>query len=632
MDGRRGDWVKELGKIAESYLEDDGLELAKTWYEETLDTAWEYVVFVVRRCYILALILEEITGKRMEKESRAAFLTDASFYLRCEEMAQRFRETGCFPNTLLCDDVLVHGRNLNHLLSSIQKKLCELLPEYDGKEIENALVRAVRIHVIQRTDLKLLLAGRYASKLQYKKVVRPVMLHKISAETSGLLSASGMANACYIFSEHFSDEDFLKITDMGKWEEEGGVVSSFQNVLEYSWIRPVGADGRVKAVFTFRMFPDRVHGGYRAIPFVFLPNLGREETAGILDEVLEKIGKNHPCGEWLQELEKIEGKRSFNELLSLIISNTVLQEFNEHYGIHPDQEDRRREIHKLARNYNQRGIEETEQYLSYMIDGNFFKVEELERILEKYILEERYIVQLRKGKAEELSKEKISRIVKREERFFYEKGRRDEQQAYELSRYLYIQDIWRVDRFVRGLCFDIRQLFEGFSYQGFVYGMAYFLQMMDAGILSLSSYASRNIRVVGYAQFLKAGEMSLFLLPLEFYGYIPMLTAIQRRGEKLKGGIKGEIARFRESGYSNIGEEQWSDIIDFVETLQGIGQSPEDWDEDFLSKKDFSLEEGDSEISKLMAFVNEQIEYRNKYIEYTNSREGYAAYIENLNY
>lgn len=624
----RGGRVKDLGTMAETLLGNEGLEQAKKWYEETLDAAWEYVVFVVRRCYILALILEEITGKCMEEESNAAFLTDAAFYLRCEEMAQRFRETERFPSILLCDDVLVHGRNLNHLLSSIQKKLYELLPEYDRKEIDDALVKAVRIHVIQRADLKLLLAGRYASKLQYKRIVRQVTMHKTSEQISELLSASGMANACYIFSEHFSNAEFLK----EKWEERGCVSSSFQNVLEHSWVQPIGTGGRVKAVLTLRIFQDSAHGGYRAIPFAFLPNLGREETAGIFNEILETIGKDHPCGKWMQELERIEGKRSFNELLSLIISNVVLQEFNVRYNIQPDQQDYQHEIRKLARNYNQHDLWETEQYLNYLIGNKLFGQEELERILEKYISDERYIVQLREGNTEELSRERIRQIVKREESFFYEKGRRDEQQAYELSRYLYVPDIWRVDRFVRGVCFDLRQLFEGYSRQEFVYGMAYFLQMMDAGILSLSSYASQNIRVVGYAQFLKAGEQSLFLLPMEHYSYVPMLTAMQRRGEQLKGGLKGEIARFRESGYSNIGEEQWNDIMDFVETLQGIGQTPEDWDEDFLRKKDFSLEEGDSTISKLKAFVNEQIEYRKKYMEYTDSRKGYAAYIENMDY
>lgn len=624
--------MKELEKIAESLLESDGLEQAKKWYEETLDPIWEYVVFVVRRCYILALVLEKITGKCMEKESRAAFLTDAAFYLRCEEMAQRFRETECFPNMLLCDDVLVHGRNLNHLLGSIQRKLYELLPEYDRKKIDNAFVKAVRIHVVQRSDLKLLLEGSYVSKLQYKKVVRPVMLHKASVRASELISACGMANACYIFSEHFSRAEFLGKTDIEKWGEGEVVTSSFQNVSEYSWVWPIGTNGRVKAVFTLRMFQDSVHGGYRAVPFIFLPNLGREETAGIFNEVLGKIGKDHPCGKWLQELERIEGKRSFNELLSLIISNVVLQEFNIRYDIQPDQLDRQHEIRKLARNYNQYGLEKTEQYLDYLIGSRMFRLEELERILVTHISEERYIVQLREGSAEELSREKIRHIVKREESFFYEKGRRDEQQAYEASRYLYIPDVWRLDRFVRGACFDLRQLFDGYSRQEFAYGMAYFLQMMDAGILSLSSYASQNIRVVGYAQFLKAGEKSLFLLPLEFYIYIPMLTAMQYRGEQLKGGMKGEIARFRESGYSDIEKGQWDDIIDFVETLQGIGQTPADWDEDFLSKKDFSLEEGDSEISKLAAFVNKQIEYRKKYIEYTDSGKGFAAYIENMNY
>ena len=54
-----------------------------------------------------------------------------------------------------------------------------------------------------------------------------------------------------------------------------------------------------------------------------------------------------------------------------------------------------------------------------------------------------------------------------------------------------------------------------------------FLQMMDAGGTTVSSYAPNNVNVVGFAQYTKAGEQSLMILPLRLYDYIPMLDRIE---------------------------------------------------------------------------------------------------------
>ena len=71
----------------------DNYEGIKKWYMSIVDNAQRYTVFMVRRSYLLALLMEEITQKKMTNslgvinQSDKEFLTDAAFLMRCDELA-----------------------------------------------------------------------------------------------------------------------------------------------------------------------------------------------------------------------------------------------------------------------------------------------------------------------------------------------------------------------------------------------------------------------------------------------------------------------------------------------------------------------------------------------------------------
>ena len=145
------------------------LKEMEDWYLETLEDKWEYVFFVVRRSYMLALLMEEITGKKMEECGHAVFLTDAAFILNCKHLADYYRKRNRFPQILLCDDALVHGRNINQILQQAEERLCEILDDKDSSVIRGALAEAVKIQVYVRADTQLLLLSRYEAKLKYAR-------------------------------------------------------------------------------------------------------------------------------------------------------------------------------------------------------------------------------------------------------------------------------------------------------------------------------------------------------------------------------------------------------------------------------------------------------------------------------
>ena len=118
----------ELKNITSQMFEPEIFNDMCEWYLDTTSGEWKYVVFVVRRSYILAQILEKITQKYMAKVAGTIYLTDAAFLLCCDAFAEYYRKNGRFPKILLCDDFFIHGRNINHILEGIEKRLMKLLP------------------------------------------------------------------------------------------------------------------------------------------------------------------------------------------------------------------------------------------------------------------------------------------------------------------------------------------------------------------------------------------------------------------------------------------------------------------------------------------------------------------------
>lgn len=605
-----------LEKDASLLLGRDVLDGLKEWYNDTLKCEWKYVVYMVRRSYMLALIMEELTGKKMEESSDAVFLTDAAFLLRCEELAEEYELNGCFPKILLCDDVCLHGRNFNHYIEALEERLYELLSNYDQEEIRNALVEAIRLHVYVRSDGALLLLGRYELRLHHKGRKSAAFLHKISNSFSSLILHADMAYAGYIYSESVSGENIQKI------DLQDYIGTEYQNTRQYARIGFVGTGEEKKAAFTLRIVQNINQKGYRVIPFVFLPNLNQEETWDLLDNlifVLREHGISEDFCRTLRELEAKPGKRSFNEWLSLIFSQAVLQEFNEKYQIQPEKKMAEQEIRKLARNYNWHNLEETESLLKEVIQKCHLRISELSQIIDKSIPSSRKILKLRLEQNQEVSGERQNQIKEKLEDYFYIAGSKEELSAFELAKKPYYPTPKRSERVVRECGFILEELCRGFTEAETRYAIAYFLQMMDAGVLSLSSFASNNIIVVGFSQFAKAGEQSLLIRPLRMYEWIPVLAWIQQRCESYDLDIREEMQRYSRSEWCDLSQEQIDKSIRFLEEIGTIGQKAEDWNENYLEKKDLVKKRDESKITSVIVFLDKQSQHVKRYEAYTKA-------------
>lgn len=98
---------ENLRSVAERILGHDCVEDLLDWYGEITDGDCQFVVFVVRRCYLLVLILAKILGipdsyvRRDEETSGIKFLTDAASLLQCKQLAAYYREKSPFQGSFL---------------------------------------------------------------------------------------------------------------------------------------------------------------------------------------------------------------------------------------------------------------------------------------------------------------------------------------------------------------------------------------------------------------------------------------------------------------------------------------------------------------------------------------------------
>lgn len=539
------------------------------WYDYMLQKRWKYVAYAAKESYALAQIMSQISGKIMEQESHAVFLTDGALYLHCGCLADYFKKYRKFPEILLCDCVMLHGRSVNHVLDAMEKELCRVLPEFSRERVIMAFADAITVHVYVRTARPLILFSRYEKNMHFVKKEDPAFCHQVSSDISSLLLYEGMAGTGCIFTIHISDEDGMKIHDLDSY-----VKTVYQNTIQYIKLDYIKDGSRVCAVFSLRLVKAMGQDGYHAVPFVFLPNLDSEETKMLSAWLKEKIADSSYAS-FLDGLECLHGKRSFNEIVSMLLSNAVLQSFCKRYGIKADKMDEEKSLARLSRNYNQKGFAWTKQMLDYMLHKEMFSVEEAGEFLIRNLKSERKLFNLEGFSC--LNKQEEDEIKKKIEGVFYNCGLQDEKSAYDLSLGPYYQTNLRICRKMKNLCFAIEKLNTGCTQQESMLILSYLLQIMDAGAADISSFPPANIKVLGYAQFIGAGWQSFALKPLYMNEYIPMLDAMQSVCSHWLVSFSKELDEYLNAFPEHYPDETLMQIHELAEDLKSVGQMPSDW-------------------------------------------------------
>lgn len=611
MDGN-----KDLRALALKHLGAKDLDGLLEWYDECIKADARYVVFVVRRSYILSLILESLTGRSMTDGLGKTYVTDSAFLLCCEELANYYEAHSSFPKIMLCDDLLIHGRNLNRVIEAAEDRLQELLPKEDKDVICEAFSDAIQIRVYcLASNDHLLLRTEYMQDAECVIKYEPIKWRELSSHISSLIVESGIANATYVASEVISKEECERVIE----SDAGYQRWIFQNVEGYIKVDFL-CDERegVCAIYTIRLLKNKLNDSYRVIPFVFMPNLDNLETL-FLFNCIKQLGLENGYSELfferLKDLYSINGKRAYNEWVTLIICQAVLQEFNRRYNIKTDdficggsyKSEYYREIVKLSRNYRFDSTDSHIVFLETCIKEKpiFSDMEKLSDILRQCGFNRRIIIL----GDQSIDKRQIRSIF---ENYFYEQGYEEELDAV---RYRGEPSMQRgvSRRSVRGCCFIFKELLSQVSLESARYGVSIFLLMMDAGVLALSSHPAREINVVGYAQFAKAGEQSLLLRPLRYMEYIPFLSIAYDWCKQFNRDFIEHLAILKETKFCDIPSRIMDKLISFIEDIDFIEEKIVDWNGSYYEKIDFGFETSSQEDDIDKQYKLEQS--KNKHVE-----------------
>lgn len=588
------------------------VEELKKWYYDILMKNCRYVAFVVRRSYMLALIMEELIGQKMVDTEDKEYLTDAALILRCEEMSKIYLQTGYFPKIVLAEDTVLHGRGINHLIECLEKQLSLYLPDVPMNEIKTKLAQAIEIVMYVRYDGDLLLFGRYELRMKCVRYENYDFIHLLSDSISRIVSSSGMANASYIYSEEIRPRTFknINLSDYVK--------TNYHNIIEYTKTDFITHGNDVKGICTIRLISDEYKKSYRAIPLIFVPDLDESKTDYIINYIRKTVEiKNEDLLSVYQEfidLYTFEGKRSFNEALTLILSQAVLNDFNKENGIVPSQTDVNAELDKLARNYNQYGFNNTKMWLHAITQVPLLDLQDVKNIINTCVSDDDIIFSFN-NQINYLNNDNWEKDIRNNiEDYFYRQGVEEEISAFELSKGLYYNTPLRSERAVEENGCILKRLLKDYDPARARFGVAYYLQMMDAGILTISSFAKNRENVKGFIQYAKAGELSLLTRVVRIFEYDVLFKKMQRHCWNHNLEFYNVLYIYLTEDAKHIDVEMKENILEYIRNLDKMGQSINDWPNNCLQRFDFKKD--NPEFGDLIKLFNRQNEYAKCFEEY----------------
>lgn len=379
-----------------------------------------------------------------------------------------------------------------------------------------------------------------------------------------------------------------------------------------------------KAIVTLRVVKNNGCEGYRVIPFIFMPNLGEYETNVILDSMtrrMENVDINRNFIQLLYYLKDIRGKRTFNELITLWLSQAILQDFYIENNMHNFKLDED-EICKLARNFNCgnilgfSGLESYKEMIRTVVLKQVFTINDIVQIVNNSILDKRKLLCITADNDNNITEKSKQQIRERLEDYFYDTASQHEKKAYMISQKPYYLTSERSEINVRGCGFILREINNGYTKSQAAYSITLFLADDGCRSVNIIFVCFKKIRVVGFSQFAKPGEQSLLLLPLRMYEWIPLICKVQWYCKWHGREFENEIYKYGSNKECDIDANCIEKIVQFVKKLSSMGQEAVEWTGNYINKKEIPNLEGMSDRMTRFHFMEKQLAHVKQYMNY----------------
>ncbi len=332
-DGTR----KKILKYLNSALGDTFYTEAEGFFVSIWESPAKYKVFLVRRCF--NLMYSFFRGKYANniKKITDTFYTDSSILANSAEIGDFYIKNGVFPDIMIVDDLLIHGRTISGtiegLISNVYAYLSKTGIEDSETAIVDKLLQSLSIHVIAMNNKPMLLRNEFYQRLvrdpESRDIWFPQKWHELSFFISLSAAEGYFSNTSYVLSLYESDKKNTLHNDF----EQAALNLGFE---EYTWnrrfnykvlIKPLyDTHGNVAAFYTLRLAQNGIDGKYRIAPLIIMSDFRYDPNEN-------GNKKNVHFNELLNRISSRQGdKRLKSELLYLLLSHNLLLLLQEKIG------------------------------------------------------------------------------------------------------------------------------------------------------------------------------------------------------------------------------------------------------------------------------------------------------------
>lgn len=576
-----------------------------------------YKVFMARRAFNLNYAFMDITAAHYKAEYKTeGIISNTALLLCAEEIAEYYRRTGDFPQIILADDLLIHGRGIMKLINNLESLVAGFLRGMQNCTVSEGTIHSKLLGVISIYVYAQNLDGILLDKQASLKSVLQLPIAKLRAlsqKISRALQRCGVANTSYVLSAELPWGFYQQEYERGI--EEGTLFPYRGNTLRYYYCR--SRENFLSTVRFYRSDGSVSPMGIATSLTVFGDIAYQEDDPNCAFNAL--------CRDVAKELHSIIPYSRINsilcyqdkfltrpraQLLSYLLSIIGYCEFYRKKVSDNSQALYKSLIqsdyHKIAANFDR------PQKLQCEFVQLFRHVSQAENLFSSRIYElmERYAGELRENAWQGLddvplgdwipgetggSPQRTEQLHEFAEDIFYEVGMDAECDANQCAQQEAAFDPTKPGNdFIR-----LERYLSIMKHYGsrFPSSIGCVLNLMDSGLMAMNldlAPSGEAIRCI-----LKAGELSTFVLPRRFSVFVPALSTVEREYAKVGTSRRAVISRFidylRDHCYQQDGSDSPEDLSLLAKLSRSkvpllymyvVGQRFRDWDVNLLTEED----------------------------------------------
>lgn len=313
-----------------------------------------FIAFITRRCHILCEIYyrslqdpqewksifntyfatkgfldSDDLHKRLSEIYKNYFITDIALKMMGEDLVKEYLRSGNMRKLLIVDELLIHGRAVNHFLYDLESSMRQALNRFtdDSNEsiigFDDVFSRQVEVHIYICNSEKILLLPRYQKMVKKRKECKPHIWREFSIRLAHKISTSDVNNVAYSWSFRTNENSTLFSTPNETGTFQRFVTKMYKTELEsFIWLYP--SSDAPKAICTVRRkkLCSTQSNGLRQqllVPYTIFPHL-TWDASWHLHQVI------------VQDLEQAQASQTL--LNCLTVYDKKIEEIPESYNIY----------------------------------------------------------------------------------------------------------------------------------------------------------------------------------------------------------------------------------------------------------------------------------------------------------